>query len=133
MAAFQFDLVSPETLVFSGPVESVVVPSVEGEFMVLRDHAPVMAMLKPGVVHFEEGNGAKHNLFVRGGFADVANNTLTILAEQAVAVDKLDAAMLDLEIRNAEEDAADAKTESSRQIAGERLEQLRELKTALKL
>ena len=133
MAAFQFDLVSPEKLLFSGPVESVVVPSVEGEFMVLKDHAPVMAMLKPGVVYFQEGNGAKRNLFVRGGFADVANNVLTILAEQAIALEDLDTATLDLEIKNAEEDVADAKADDTRQRAAERLEQLREVKTALKL
>ena len=133
MAVFQFDLVSPEKLLFSGPVESVVVPSVEGEFMVLKDHSPVMAMLKPGVVNFQEGNGARHTLFVRGGFADVANNVLTILAEQAIALEDLDTATLDLEIKNAEEDVADAKVEDTRQRAAERLEQLREVKTALKL
>jgi len=133
MAVFHFDLVSPEKLLFSGPVESVVVPSVEGEFMVLKDHAPVMAMLKPGVVHFEDDKGGKRNLFVRGGFADVANNVLTILAEQAIALEDLDAAALDLEIKNAEEDVADAKGDETRQRAAERLEQLREVKTALKL
>jgi F-type H+-transporting ATPase subunit epsilon len=133
MAVFQFDLVSPEKLLFSGAVESVVVPSVEGEFQVLKDHAPVMAMLKPGVVHIEDDKGGKRNLFVRGGFADVANNVLTILAEQAIALEDLDTATLDLEIKNAEEDVADAKTEDTRQRAAERLEQLREVKTALKL
>ena len=131
MANFHFDLVSPERLLYSGEVESVLVPSVEGEMTMLRDHAPVMAMLKPGVVRFTDGGGSKHDLFVRGGFADMANNTLTILAEQAVALAEVDAALLDREIGFAEEDLADAKHEQATQRASERLEQLRELKGSL--
>ncbi|HEV2570754.1 MAG TPA: F0F1 ATP synthase subunit epsilon [Beijerinckiaceae bacterium] len=133
MANFHFELVSPERLVYSGEVESVLVPSVEGEMVVLRDHAPVMAMLKPGVVSYKDGTGGKHDLFVRGGFADMANNTLTILAEQAVALADVDAKLLDAEIKDAEEDLADAKVEHTRQRAAERLEQMRELKASLSL
>ncbi|MDH7798493.1 MULTISPECIES: F0F1 ATP synthase subunit epsilon [unclassified Beijerinckia] len=133
MANFHFELVSPERLVYSGEVESVLVTSTEGEMQVMRDHAPVMAMLKPGVVRFTDGGGARHDLFVRGGFADMANNTLTILAELAVALADVDAKLIDAEIKDAEEDLADAKVEQSRQQAAERLEQLRELKASLSL
>ena len=47
MATFNFELVSPEKLLFTGPVEQVVVPGTEGDFAVLRDHAPVMSALRP--------------------------------------------------------------------------------------
>jgi F-type H+-transporting ATPase subunit epsilon len=50
MAAFHFEMVSPEKLVFSGEVESVTVPGTEGEFTVFKDHAPVISSLKPGIV-----------------------------------------------------------------------------------
>ena len=80
---FQFDLVSPERLLMSEPVDQVVVPGSEGYFTVLKDHAPFMSTLKPGVVEVTRG-GDNERIFVRGGFADVSVEGLTILAEQAI-------------------------------------------------
>jgi F-type H+-transporting ATPase subunit epsilon len=131
MAAFHFELVSPEKLLFSGEVESVVVPGAEGAFTVLKDHAPVMSTLKPGLVEVSQGAGKAQRLFVRGGFADVAAGGLTILAEQAIPVEDLDAGRIGAEIRNAEEDVADAKSDEARRVASEKLAQLGELKAAL--
>ena len=54
MAAFHFELVSPEKLLFSGDVEAVVVPGGEGDFTVMKDHAPVMTTMRPGVVDVQE-------------------------------------------------------------------------------
>ena len=131
MAAFHFELVSPEKLLFSGEVESVVVPGAEGAFTVLKDHAPVMSTLKPGLVEVSQGAGKAQRLFVRGGFADVAAGGLTILAGQAIPVEDLDAGRIGAEIRNAEEDVADAKSDEARRVASEKLAQLGELKAAL--
>ncbi|MDE2364963.1 MAG: F0F1 ATP synthase subunit epsilon [Hyphomicrobiales bacterium] len=133
MAAFHFELVSPEQLLFSGEVESVVVPGTEGQFTVLKYHAPVMTTLKPGVVEVEESPARKRRVFVRGGFADVAPTGLTVLAEQAIALEDFDAAKLAQEIKNAEEDVADAAAGESKRAASEKLDQLRELKAALGL
>ncbi|MEI2735001.1 MAG: F0F1 ATP synthase subunit epsilon [Rhodoblastus sp.] len=133
MAAFHFELVSPEQLLFSGEVESVAIPGVEGQMTILKDHAPVMTTLKPGVVEVEESASKKSRIFVRGGFADVATGGLTILAEVAVPVEQLDAAKLGQEIRNAEEDVADAATDEGKRVANEKLDQLNELKAALGL
>jgi F-type H+-transporting ATPase subunit epsilon len=133
MAAFHFELVSPERLLFSGPVEQVVVPGSEGEFTVLKDHAPTMATLRPGVVSVSEGAGKAQRLFVRGGFADVSPKGLTILAEEAIPLEKLDAARIEIEIQNAAEDLADAKTEAAKNAAAEKLAQLREVKAALQI
>ncbi|MDE2579028.1 MAG: F0F1 ATP synthase subunit epsilon [Hyphomicrobiales bacterium] len=131
MAAFHFELVSPEKLLFSGEVEAVVVPGSEGLFTVMKDHAPVMTTMKPGVVEVDEGGAKKRRLFVRGGFADVAGSGLTILAEQALPLEELDAAKLAQEIRNAQEDVNDAKSEEAKRLASEKLDQLNELKAAL--
>jgi F-type H+-transporting ATPase subunit epsilon len=133
MAAFHFELVSPEQLLFSGEVESVVVPGMEGQFTVLKDHAPVMTTLKPGVVEVEESASKKRRVFVRGGFADIASTGLTVLAEQAIAIEDLNTAALAQEIRNAEEDVADASDGEAKRAASEKLDQLRELKAALGL
>ncbi len=127
---FQFDLVSPERLLMSEPVEQVVVPGSEGYFTVFKDHAPFMSTLKPGVIEVSRG-GANERIFVRGGFADVSSEGLTILAEQAIPLNEVDPAMLAQEVKNAEEDVADAKDAEARAVAELRLHQLREVQTSL--
>ncbi len=131
MASFRFELVSPDKLMFSGQAESVLVPGSEGDFVVLRDHAPVMASLRPGVVAIVDARGKHTRVFVRGGFADVSASGLIVLAETAIPAGELDAGRLDQEIQNAEEDLADAPDDQKR-LAQEKLDRLRELKRAMK-
>ncbi len=133
MAAFHFELVSPERMLFSGAVEAVVVPGAEGAFTVLKDHAPVMSVLKPGIVEVDESATKKQRLFVRGGFADVSATGLTILAEQAIPVEELDAAKIDAQIKDVEEDFSDATSDEGKRIAAEKLDQLREVRAVLSI
>jgi F-type H+-transporting ATPase subunit epsilon len=129
---FQFELVSPERLLMSAEVDQVVVPGSEGYFTVLKGHAPFMSTLKPGVVDVTPaGGGAVDRIFVRGGFADVNTDGLTILAEQAIPLAEVNADMLAQEVRNAEEDVADAKDGASKDAAEMKLQQLKEVQTAL--
>jgi F-type H+-transporting ATPase subunit epsilon len=131
MASFHFELVSPDKLLFNGQAEDVLVPGSEGDFLVLRDHAPVMASLRPGIVDI--GEAGKHTrLFVRGGFADVSKAGLIVLAETAIPVDELSAERIGVEIKDAEENLADA-SEDQKRLAQEKLDRLKELKDALKL
>jgi F-type H+-transporting ATPase subunit epsilon len=132
MAVFHFELVSPDKLQFNGPAQSVLVPGSEGDFQVLRDHAPVMTSLRPGVVAVEEEGGKVSRFFVRGGFADVNPGGLIVLAETAMPAEEVNAARLDQEIKNAEEDLADA-SEDNKRLAQEKVDGLRELKEAMKL
>jgi F-type H+-transporting ATPase subunit epsilon len=130
MAAFHFELVSPEKHLFSGEVESVVAPGADGQFTVLKDHAPVMTTLKAGVVTVS-GDGKVEKLFVRGGFADVNASGFTILAEQAIPLTEIDIAKVDADIQNAREDIADAKSDEERLAASDKLAQLQELRAAI--
>ena len=130
MAAFHFELVSPEQLLFSGEVESVAIPGVEGQMTILRDHAPVMTTLKPGVVEVADSASKTSRIFVRGGFADVATGGLTILAEVALPIEQLDAAKIAQELKNAQEDLADAASDEAKRAASEKLDQINELKAA---
>jgi F-type H+-transporting ATPase subunit epsilon len=132
MAAFHFELVSPERLLFSGDVEAVAVPGTEGQFTVMKGHAATMSTLKPGIVEVDRGS-SKQRLFVRGGFADVSSTGLTILAEQAIPVEELDLARIEREIKNAQEDVADATGDEARRMAVEKIAQLQEVKAALGL
>jgi len=132
MATFQFELVTPERLLFSGPVDGVVIPGAEGDFEVLANHAPVMSTIRPGLISVREAPGtAARRLFVRGGFAEVGPEGLTILAEQAIAFEDLSSEALAREIEMAEEDVADATTDTLRSKASLKLDQLRELQRAI--
>ena len=82
--ALHFELVSPAKLLFSGEVESVVIPGSEGEMTILPQHAPILTSLRPGVVVVSKVGAAAERIFVRGGFAEVNAKGLTVLAERAV-------------------------------------------------
>lgn len=133
MPTFPFELVSPEKLVFMGEVEAVVLPGLEGEFTVLKDHAPVMSVLKPGIVEIDESATVTTQLFVRGGFADVSPRGLTLLAEYAIPLAELDTAKIDAAVKMAEEDLAEATDDEGRRRATEKRDQLNELRAALKI
>jgi F-type H+-transporting ATPase subunit epsilon len=129
MATFQFDLVSPEQLVFSGEVEHVVVPGSEGEFGVLAGHAPLIALLKPGILRII--NGEERRFMVVGGFAEVNPDGLTVLADRAVPMEDVDSAVLAGEIKDTEEDLADATDEKMRDRLTTKLDQLRAVQAVL--
>jgi F-type H+-transporting ATPase subunit epsilon len=89
MATFHFDLVSPEKLAFSGEVDQVDIPGVEGDFGVLAGHAPVVAAIRPGILTVTAG-GQHQKIIVLGGLAEVSDKGLTVLADVATSVNDLD-------------------------------------------
>jgi F-type H+-transporting ATPase subunit epsilon len=129
--AFQFELVSPERLLVSEQVESVVIPGAEGEMTVLANHAPVMTTIKPGVVTVKTAAGATERYCVFGGFADILPSGCTLLAESAVAVESIDRDDLAQRIQDAGEDVADAKDDKARAKAAEYLNHLKTLEAAI--
>jgi F-type H+-transporting ATPase subunit epsilon len=93
MATFHFDLVSPEKLAFSGEVDQVDVPGVEGDFGVLAGHAPVVAAIRPGILTITAG-GSQQKVIVLGGLAEMSEKGLTVLADVATSLEDLDRAQL---------------------------------------
>ena len=91
--ALHFELVSPEKLLFSGSVEQVDVPGVEGDFGVLEDHAPLVATLRPGILTVHMSDGAQR-IVVLGGFAEVSEKGLTIVADLADPLESFDKELL---------------------------------------
>ena len=80
--ALRFELVTPAKLVRAEDVHMVVVPGTEGDFGVLEGHAPVMSTIRDGAIQVYRTEGAQpENIEVRGGFAEVGENGLTVLAE----------------------------------------------------
>jgi F-type H+-transporting ATPase subunit epsilon len=129
--AFQFELVSPERLLVSEQVVSVVIPGAEGEMTVMANHAPVMTTIKPGVVTVNPVSGSAERYVVFGGFADILPSGCTLLAESAVPVRDIDKADIARRIQEAREDVSDAKDHSARSKAEEFLHQLTTLEGAV--
>ena len=129
----QFELVSPERLLVSEPVAMVVVPGSEGDFGVLPRHAPLISTVRPGTISvYETRAEVSRRIFVAGGFAEVVGDRCTVLVEEAIPLEELDRAAIEQTLREAREDASDAKDDQERSDANKRIkiaeEQLRALK-----
>ncbi len=130
MAALHLDFVAPESVLFSGDVDQVDLPGTEGDMGILGGHAPLVTTLRPGIVTIYRG-GARQPVVVIGGFAEVGPAGLTVLADRAVAREDFDTAMLAAEIKDAEEDVADATDDAQRDKLAQHLDQLKTLQAAL--
>jgi F-type H+-transporting ATPase subunit epsilon len=84
-------IVTPSRAVVEAQVDSVVAPGSEGEFGVLPGHAPLLAALKPGVVRYTEGNRTSR-FAIGGGFAEVTQERVTVLAPTAESPQQIDRA-----------------------------------------
>jgi F-type H+-transporting ATPase subunit epsilon len=125
MAGLHFEFVSPENVLFSGDVDQVDLPGIEGDLGVLPGHAPMVTTLRPGVVTIiREG-------VVVGGFAEMGPAGLTVLADRAEAREDFDLDSLASDIKDAEEDVADCTDDAQRDKLVRRLDQLRALQAAL--
>ena len=116
-ALLNFELVSPERLLSGGRVAMVVVPGTEGDFGVLPAHAPLMSTIRPGAIAIYETDSdtLTRRIFVDGGFAEVSERGLTILAESAVPVADIDPAQVAADLaaaRTAGNDKAIARLEA---------------------
>jgi F-type H+-transporting ATPase subunit epsilon len=129
MATFHFDLVSPEKLAFSGEVDQVDVPGVEGDFGVLAGHAPVVAAVRPGILTITSG-GTHQKVIVLGGLAEVSENRLTVLADVATSLEDLDRARFAETISEMEQKLAEKEgSELDHEI--ERLDHFRSIQNVL--
>ena len=105
MASFAVEIVTPARVVYSGQVKSLQAPGTEGSFGVLAGHMPLLTSLKVGALRFSEEDGDRGQMAVSGGFAEVGQERITVLAETAERADEIDT----------------QRAESSRQRAEERL------------
>src|SRR5919112_5991009 len=131
MATFNFELVSPERVLFSGAVDAVVLPASEGDMTVLAGHAPVMTALKTGFLVITDRPGNGRRILVRGGFADVNQSGLTVLAERALPEEEITQSILDHEILQAEMAYDSTNDPAAKHAAEAAVAQLREAKAAL--
>jgi F-type H+-transporting ATPase subunit epsilon len=126
MATFHFELVSPDRISFSGEVDQVDVPGSEGDFGVLAGHAPLIALLRPGLMTVYAA-GDKTQLVVLGGFAEVGPGGLTVLADVATSLEDIDRASLQEQIAKMEQDIKEMAQGSALDKAITRLDNFRAL------
>ena len=126
---FHFDLVSPEKLAFSGQVDQVDVPGMEGDFGVLAGHAPVVAAVRPGILTVRSG-GTQQKIIVLGGLAEVSDKGLTVLADVATSMQDVDRAAFADKIAAMEEKLAE-KEGSELDRAIERLDHFKSIQHEL--
>jgi F-type H+-transporting ATPase subunit epsilon len=127
MATFHFDLVSPEKLLFSGEVDQVHVPGLEGDFGVLAGHAPIVSALRPGIMTVYVG-GQAQRMVVLGGFAEVsADGKLTVLADLADSVEDFDRGALTERITAQEEKVKELESGNALDRAIERLDHFKQI------
>jgi F-type H+-transporting ATPase subunit epsilon len=110
------EIVSPEKLLLSRDVDMVVIPAFEGDMGVMEGHAPMMVMLRGGVVSLYEGDRVTDTLFVDGGFAEVTGERCTVLAGEAMPINEL-------ERTEAEKRLADAEAAMAQIDAGDTVEE----------
>lgn len=126
-----FELVSPARLLKSEDVDMVTVPGAEGDFGVLAGHAPVVSLVRSGVLFIDDEGSEQERVYIRGGFAEVSESGLTVLAEEATLLNEVDQAELDQKITNLREDVSDASSDEARAAAQADLDYNEELRAAL--
>lgn len=102
MGKLQFEIVTAERVVHSDEVDLLVVPGIDGEMAILPSHAPLMTMLQPGELIVRKG-GDESSIFVSGGFFELMNDKVTILADSAERVEEIDVARAEEAMKRAEE------------------------------
>ena len=128
MAGLFAELVSPERVVFSGEVRSVLLPGDDGDMTVLPGHAPIVALLQAGIVFATDATGIGRRAYVSGGFAEVTATRVTILAERVTAVEEMTVDRIEAEIAQIrmEQDSSEDLDQKARcEVSISRLEQIR--------
>ncbi|MCP4923758.1 MAG: ATP synthase F1 subunit epsilon [bacterium] len=106
-----FNLVSPERLLFSAEVEMVTVPGEEGDMGILPGHAPVLSSLRAGLIEVYQEGEARQHFFVAEGFANIEGAGCTVLAEEAVPLAELEEVSLAKRVEEMKEHLGMARTE----------------------
>jgi F-type H+-transporting ATPase subunit epsilon len=124
-----FDLVSPERLLLSKPVDMVTVPGSEGYMGVMAGHTSLVSTLRAGMIDMQDGS-EDTRFFIRGGFAEINAEKITVLAEEAIPISELDIAVLDQRIADAQADEIAAKTDAERARAAQLVDDLKLVRAA---
>ena len=122
-----FELVSPDQLLMTVEADAVAMPGMEGDFGVLPGHAPLISALRAGVIEVEGAADGPNRVYIAGGFAEVAADRLTVLAEEAVPVDEMDRANIEQRIQDTNDELSNADEGEQRRLAEGKLGVLQDM------
>jgi F-type H+-transporting ATPase subunit epsilon len=106
--ALILEIVTPEARVYSDTIDTVVIPTVDGEIGILPGHIPLLTQVEHGELRVTKGNTVSF-LAVGGGFAQVSGDKISILAERAITEDKIDEKAVEHALQRAEQAIKEAK------------------------
>ena len=109
MATFKLEIVTPEKMIFSGEVSSVLAWGVEGQLGILPHHAPLMTMLQPGDLVIKK-DGEEDTLTLSGGFLEVRPDKVVVLADACERAEEIDIARAEAAKQRAQEALKEAKS-----------------------
>ena len=124
-----FELVSPERLLLSDTADMVTVPGTEGYMGVMAGHAPVITVLRAGMIDVLK-DGSDSRFFIRGGFAEIGAAKVTVLAEEAIPFAELDLEVLDQRIKDAGDDLIATAGDAEKTRIAELLDDLKLVRAA---
>lgn len=116
MPKLKFEMVTAERMVYSDDVDVVIAPGVEGQLGILPNHASLLTMLQPGELVVRK-EGEETEMFVSGGFLEVMQNRVTLLADVAERAEEIDVARAEEAKRRAEEQIKQAPPEMDLAVA----------------
>lgn len=102
------EIITPEAKVYSDTIDSVVIPTVEGEIGILPGHIPLVTQVQDGELRVQKG-GQTQLLAVSGGFAQVDDHNVRVLAERAISEEKIDEGAVEAALKRAEQELKEAK------------------------
>jgi F-type H+-transporting ATPase subunit epsilon len=127
-----FELVSPEKLLISAEVDMVLVPGAEGDFGILPRHSLLISGIRPGVLELHNDGKVEECIFISGGIAEATPERCTVLAEQAVPVDELDAKEIESRISDLRDDIDTSTNDDDRKTAEKALMVAESMRDAVK-
>ena len=122
MATLRFSLVSPEKILLDQDITMVVIPGLEGDIGVLPNHAPLLTLLRPGVISVYEEAKVVVKLFVDGGFCEITPEKCVTLVTTCTPIEAISKEALEIEIRHLIEDREDSRTPEEEKKANQNLE-----------
>lgn len=105
--ALTLEIVTPEARVYSDTIDTVVIPTTQGEIGILPGHIPLLTRVESGELRVTKG-GVESLLAVGNGFAQIEGDTVSVLAERAITEDKIDEAVVEAALKRAEDDIKNA-------------------------
>ena len=130
MAKFNFRLVMPERELLAIEADMVVVPGSEGDFGGLHGHAPLISTVRPGVLEVFQGSKVDQRFLLVGGFAEVTPDRCTVLADEALPFETVTPEQLVERERAAEQELADAASDTEKATAQRSLAVAKDLRRA---